>query len=607
MKKRTTMGMGVLVLVLGGGFAALRLADRRSAESPAVAKQAANEPAPLAPRPAPALPERPRPPAREADSGVIDGRVIDGMTHEGVANAELTLVGDGGVSTFRTSSDGTFELTPTATGSYVLASITAAAYLPYAAPVGVSAARVTLTRGQAVHGVTLLLYPATDYEGTVVDARGAPVGGVTVRLLGAPGEPAVEALPEWKSGSGGHFTFQAADGAVLEASRGALRGWAHIDRSVLIMKKLTIRLGHAPPRDATITGRVRDAAGAPLAEAMVRAVPSEYYSTSPTVVATTGPDGRFTLAGVDRAQYDVTAEAANHLQAVRPSVPGGSRDVELALDTGQSITGQVVDKRGQPVPAFTLTVHRIDGLARAHVTTLSLIDPQGHFAVRVARGDYDLIASAPDHVRTTVQAGAGADGVRIVLDSGAILRGRVTAEDGSPIADAFVGVQTVRGGPRTPTAVPITTTRGDGTFELVGLGPGALALEVFSSGYARKLEELPAAGPDGARAPVAIALTPGGPTFDRPRAENTAGIGVQLSPQGDVLRIVSVMRDSGAQAAGLAVGDLIVAVDDVPVATLGTNTAIDRIRGLAGTSVTLTLRRAGHDARRSVERRQLRS
>jgi hypothetical protein len=332
------------------------------------------------------------------------------------------------------------------------------------------------------------------------------------------------------------------------------------------------------------------------------------------VVATTGPDGRFTLAGVDRAQYDLTAEAADHLQGVRQNVPGGSRDIEIALDPGKPLRGQVVDKRGEPVPSFTLIVQRIDGLARAHVATLSLIDPQGRFTVRLASGDYDLIASAPDHVRTTVQAAAGADGVRIVLDTGAILRGRVTADDGTPIGDAFVGVQTVRGGARAPSALPITATRGDGTFELVGLGPGTLALEVFAPGFTRKMEELPAAGPDGARPSVAIALTPGpggsvfGFGFDRPqRPDNRAGIGVQLAPEGDVLRIVSVMPDSGAQAAGLAVGDLIVAIDGAMVAALGMNGAIDRIRGDAGTHVTLLLRRAGRDAPRSVERRPLRS
>jgi len=160
MKKRTATVIGVLVLVLGGGFAALRMTDR-APEAPVVAPEPAKPTAkptpPMTTRRTPALPDRARQPGRENDSGVIDGRVIDGMTHEGVANAELTLTGEGGVSTFRTSSDGTFEMTPAATGSYVLASITAHGYLPYAAPVGVSAERVTLTRGQAVHGVTLLL------------------------------------------------------------------------------------------------------------------------------------------------------------------------------------------------------------------------------------------------------------------------------------------------------------------------------------------------------------------------------------------------------------------------------------------------------------------
>jgi len=57
---------------------------------------------------------------------------------------------------------------------------------------------------------------------------------VRVRLLSPPGEPVLESGPEWKTGSDGRFTFQAAAGAVLEASRGALRGWAHVDRNVLI-------------------------------------------------------------------------------------------------------------------------------------------------------------------------------------------------------------------------------------------------------------------------------------------------------------------------------------------------------------------------------------
>jgi hypothetical protein len=604
MKSRTALVMGVLVVVLGGGLLALRLADRQATpDASAVAKQLT--PVAQPPAPPPTMPERSRSaPARDTDSGVIDGRVINGVTHDGVPNAELTLVGDGGVSTFKTSSDGTFELTPTTAGSFTLASITAPGFLPYTSPVGVSAARVTLSRGRAVHGVTLLLYPAVDYEGLVVDARGAAVADVRVRLLGPPGEPVLESPPEWKTGSDGRFTFQGGDGALLEAERGALRGWARIDRNVVIMKKLTIHLGHAPPRDAAITGSVRDAGGAPLADAVVRATPSEYYSTSPTVVAKTASDGRFTLAGVDRAAYDVSAEAAEHLRQVREQVRGGTHDVELTLDAGRVLAGQVVDKRGAPIPSFTLVVQQHVGLARAHVTSVAVIDPQGRFSVRVPEGDYDLVASAPDHVRTAVEAAAGATDVRIVIDSGAILRGRViSSEDGTPIADVFVGLEAVGRSVNTPPVLPVATTGSDGTFALEGVTSGALAIQVWARGHATKIEELPASAGD--RGPITIALPPGAP--EPRRNDDLAGIGVELFADGDLLRITRVLPGSGALDAGLSAGDLIVAVDGVPVATLGMAAAIANIRGPAGTTVTLTLRRDGHDAPRSVERRQIRS
>jgi hypothetical protein len=607
MNTRNAMVLVVMVVVLGGGLVALQLASRpRSPEPPA-----AEPPSPLvAPAPAPApVPRPPRAPpaamASDAES-TIDGRVLDGMTHEGVANAELTFVGDAGVSTFRTSSDGTFELTPAATGSLVLTSITAPGYLPYS-----SRMRVTLSHGQSVHGVRLLLYPATDYEGIVVDARGAPVPDVRVHVLGAPGEPVLESPPEWKSGRDGRFTFQAADAAVLEASRGALRGWGHVDRSVRIMKKLTIQLGHAPPRDATITGWVRDAGG-PIADAIVRAVPSEYYTTAPTVVATTGGDGRFTLAGVERAPYDLSVEAADHLRLVRDDVRGGSRDVELVLDEGLPLAGQVVDKRGEPVTSFTLVVQQHDGLARTQVTTQTLIDPQGRFALRVARGDYDVIASAPGHRRTAVQAAAGATDVRIAIDSGAIVHGRVIAsDDGSSVADAFVGVMVAHPAPRAPLVIPWVATGGDGSFELEGLSPGAVSIEVRARGYATKIEELPAVRDGAARGALTIALTPvvarGNPGGNGSGDGEIIGIGVQIMPALDGLRIMYVMPGSGALDAGLRAGDLIVAIEGVPVATLGAQAAVDHIRGAAGTTVMLTLRRDGHDTRREVARRPIRS
>jgi hypothetical protein len=235
---------------------------------------------------------------------------------------------------------------------------------------------------------------------------------------------------------------------------------------------------------------------------------------------------------------------------------------------------------------------------------MAVIDPQGRFSARVPEGDYDVLASAPGHVRTAVEAAAGATDVRVVIDSGVILHGRViSSEDGAPISDAFVGLETEGRSVNTPPVLPVATTGGDGTFELEGLTSGALAIQVWARGRPTKVEELPASTGD--RAPITIALGPGAP--EPRRSADLIGIGVELFPDGDLLRITRVLPDSGAHDAGLSAGDLIVAVDGVPVATLSMAAAIDSIRGPAGTTVTLTLRRDGHDTRRSVERRQIRS
>ena len=151
-------------------------------------------------------------------------------------------------------------------------------------------------------------------------------------------------------GEGGVSTFRtSSDGTFVLMPAGT--GWAQVDRNVTILKQLTIELGHAPPRDATITGHVRDTSGAPIANALVRASPSSYVGSVATVFATTGPDGTFTLAGVDRASYDLSAEAEDHARGVRANIPGGSRNVALTLDAGFPLAGQVVDRSGAPADA----------------------------------------------------------------------------------------------------------------------------------------------------------------------------------------------------------------------------------------------------------------
>ena len=83
-------------------------------------------------------------------------------------------------------------------------------------------------------------------------------------------------------------------------------------------------------------------------------------------------------------------------------------------------------------------------------------------------------------------------------------------------------------------------------------------------------------------------------------AEQTAlrgsldGIGVQLDTREAQPRVIAALDGSPAQRAGVLPRDVIVAVDGTPTLGLGSNQILDRIRGPRGSSITLSLMRAGH-------------
>ncbi len=70
-----------------------------------------------------------------------------------------------------------------------------------------------------------------------------------------------------------------------------------------------------------------------------------------------------------------------------------------------------------------------------------------------------------------------------------------------------------------------------------------------------------------------------------------SGVGIEVTLEKGAVNVVNAIEDSPAAQAGVLAGDMIVAVDDVPVDTENLNDTIDRMRGESGTEVKITITR----------------
>ncbi len=86
---------------------------------------------------------------------------------------------------------------------------------------------------------------------------------------------------------------------------------------------------------------------------------------------------------------------------------------------------------------------------------------------------------------------------------------------------------------------------------------------------------------------------------------NFVGLGVELKTLPQSLEIVAVIPNGPAGKAGIQPGDMILAVDDQLTETIGSETAADLMRGIDGSTVSLTIQRGEGVRRVALVRRQV--
>lgn len=71
------------------------------------------------------------------------------------------------------------------------------------------------------------------------------------------------------------------------------------------------------------------------------------------------------------------------------------------------------------------------------------------------------------------------------------------------------------------------------------------------------------------------------------------GLGLEVTMEDGLVKVISPIDDTPAAKAGIKPGDFIAAIDGTPIQGMQLNDAVDRMRGAAGSKITLTVLRSG--------------
>lgn len=443
---------------------------------------------------------------------------------------------------------------------------------------------------------TFVLRPALPLAGRVLHADGTPAAGWRVEALererGEPPRPRswpvlpkpVElglhegpdvpepplARAQATADAEGRFALDVASARPLRVV-----AWGARDGRREVAQILGVRAGGAPLElvlgpGTTVTGRVQDEDGAPLAGVPLRAARGEAASEAEVIDGTrSDADGVYRIEGLSSGLWRVEVLDPRLLVAEQGEAVVGSELPALALEPvvarrAAALSGCVVDAQGRGLVA---SLHAYPAHAMRFLGDLpdarGETAPDGVFELAgVPVGGVQVVVSAPGHAERllTLQLEPGETHAlgTLGLDPGVRVSGVAYERWGAPLAGAEVqlfGVEAVMG----PEATCVTDAEGRFSFDCVAPGPhevvpggllGDLALQRFVVGSEDlSLEvrhcdsscvvtvEVEVRGPDGPLADGRVFLTPLeaiAPQANREGAGQVPGLYEVVCAPGDV-------------------------------------------------------------------------
>jgi protocatechuate 3,4-dioxygenase beta subunit len=261
----------------------------------------------------------------------------------------------------------------------------------------------------------------------------------------------------------------------------------------------------------------------------------------------TDAGGTFLLENLAPGSYDLFFHKFEEMVEERRTVHAPADSVLIELPPAGGVSGAVVDARtGQPVQSFSIEVQQASEVENERLSRQRGLHRQfraedGKFEIEaLPGGEARLTAFAPGFVVSApvvlnIEPGVMKGNVRITLDRGATLSGRITDPSGAPVAEAqvhAVPVPTGRPETRPHGGPPIGTTDADGSYSIAGIENGRIYVTIRKPGFTTVQREIDVEGATTFDAQLSRGLTLSGIVRSGGRAVPNVQIGATSSAIG---------------------------------------------------------------------------
>jgi RNA polymerase sigma factor (sigma-70 family) len=507
-----------------------------------------------------------------APLGTITGRVVRGR--DPVPGAALYLNGpnDYEIDRVFTGADGRFIARGLRAGPWEVA-----AGSQQLGAFGTAPKIVQLARGKT-EDVTIDMVYGASISGRVVDQTGAPVPGVTVAFMhtGANdmGMSATAMDGSFRAATmtgGGKYRAEVSTVATIGPRRTPLRPATGTEFPLVTLadgnSEVTGVVLAVKLERFAISGIVVDADGAPVPDARVIAELAEgdseprFYQGLQSPTSTTDADGRFTIDELLSGTYALRARAPAGLDGTLLGVRAGSSGNRVVLPAAGAIDATIIGFAEPPQVTAVPTA-----MNRASAPILATL--QGNLATlrNLSPGSYIVSARTRTEAASAIVEVAGRRTARVTLTSKGAgqVSGRVRDfRSGQPVEGS-----TCRAVPRVGiTPAPAgrfegvrTDARGEFSLD-APIGDIAVICDGLWSQFSEGMRMITVSPAQRVQIDVPVVAP-------KERVWTTASLGAELDRSVLIPRLARVQARGPAAAAGLANGDVIVAVDGASVAEL---------------------------------------